>query len=246
MQSELLWNVLLELDIRSLELFCSTSKIYRGGVCQDQQLWKQLVLRDFSDLFPERDLEEQGKNNYKAYYYSLLDTALKANYIIEVHPEPQEYIGSSNILVVKYYFTHLDTDGVKEHSLRFSLTRPSQRDIDVPYENYKEVYNWLYKETLEERKRKGKEFTWSKFSYMSDAVYAGKHGNLAAVRWLHENGVPWDEGSVTAIIIRGDFSIFKYAIDHGAELTLGDLDVIHARRGSEQYKYLVQKGIIVE
>ncbi len=226
---------LKDLNIKGVESHCRIPK----KAC-NQELWKHLVLRDFSDLFPERNLK--SKDDYKSYYYLLLDTALQANSIINRDIEDDRklvlYTSSGNILAVKYYFSHVK--GVNKNSLQFAMT--ADYDPDVPYESYKEVYDWLHQETQRLYKNLGQEFKWN-VHYMENTV---SKGNLAGVKWLHENGCPWNEGSVEIAYEFGHFAVFRYLIENGAEVEDTTIDEIGRDPESDFYRYLLVKEIIEE
>ena len=50
------------------------------------------------------------------------------------------------------------------------------------------------------------------------SYYAARAGNVSFLRYLHENGCPWDSRTTTDASMYGNFSCLRYAVDHGCEL----------------------------
>ncbi len=213
---ELLFPILLTLDIRSLELFCSTSKIYREEICQDQLLWKQLTLRDFSSLFSQEDLQKP-RDDYKSYYYSLLDTALQANYIISDNSEKRKYqlpriyyIVSGNPLVLEY----------KKEELWKGIWK--QYDSTVFFEQFisfgttPEAIDWGFKEASSRSE--------TPLELNEGLIYTAIDlNNLASIKWLTDHGVSCTEGILRRAYDNKNLEIFKHFYDLGCYKNDSDL-----------------------
>ncbi len=173
---ELLLPVLLTLDIRSLELFCSTSSRYREGICQDQQLWKQLVLRDFSEFFSEEYLSEP-QDNYKTQYYILLDEALQANHIIAekrsytFRNEYQAYcVSQGNLLALEH----------EEEELWKGRTPNQFFSLIIKFAPTPEVIDWGFDEVSNRPEVP---------LVLSNSLLLTADGNLVALKWLNDHGI---------------------------------------------------------
>ncbi len=215
-------NVLQNLGIRDLELFCSTSHGYRDNVCQDQGLWKFLVLRDFESSFSLNPLT-LDEEDYKVYYYFLLDTALQANYLLTFPSEEGilKAIATKNHLASQYIFRKDGFQGTSYYDAIYEVG-----DL--------EMLKWLYQYDLDNKRGliggkvsfgEGAAEEAVAYGYLDCLIFLREHGcpltnyvsynaaasgQLECLQYACENGFPYDQLSCQVAALKGYIYILEY------------------------------------
>ncbi len=216
---ELAEKIFRDLRITEVEKFCAgrakSSLVYR--LCFDQHSWKYFTQRDFSEFF---DLQEP--QDWREYYYSLLDQCLIANGHLAIKGyDMYQAIEDNDFLAVK----HLYKDQIFGSDSYYEAAKHGNMDIlKFMYQKGVEVFDESllrnpekaedYKEFLKTNPSKDKISRWMGiFWYPEVCAIAAKRGHLDILQFLIEHGCPIDETAAAYAAKYDHFDCLKYLVE---------------------------------
>ncbi len=229
---ELTEKIFNSLSIVDVEKFCSgrfKSKLIQS-ICLNQYSWKHFVLRDFSEFF---NLQEPGDDDWRKYYYFLLDQCLVANSFLTEWDKLTNKGGGPWVLEI-YRNILINKMLLKDAPLALSYIIDTY--YDGKYEFDDDGYAIAVVVSLDTL-----QFVVEKSEWRSDTSWKDNLCELAvsnrkpnALKYLHEQGFPWDGATLLQSINSGCMKCFRYAHDNGCKLP-EDEPVTVDMRGLKHY-----------
>ncbi len=215
---ELTERIFNDLNIAEVETFCSgrAKSSLKRRICFNQDSWRHFVLRDFKKFF---NLQGPENGDWREYYYFLLDECLVANYYlaewIDVEKKPGVRENRRKILVAEM--------------LKDGALLPLEYVIDNYYSGkYKfesSNYHTAVGGSLETLKFVVEKSEWRHDTAWKNSLceLAASNGRPDALKYLHEQGFPWN-GAVLLNSIRSNcMRCFEYAHNHGCKLPRNEI-----------------------
>ncbi len=222
---ELTERVFNNLNIQDVEKFCAGRFKSRlvDRICFNQHSWKHFVLRDFRKLKEYYDIEVP-REDWRSYYYSLLDECLIANgHLAIVGYNTYSAIVDGDFLTFRHLYR--DEDFTPDNYY-FAARSGNLNILRFMYQKSVEQFETsLLKDSKEDRKYKKflarnpdkREISKYIIGWNGEACnIAAERGNLDILRFLIEHDCPIDEQAASGAAKHDHFDCLKYLVNNGA------------------------------
>ncbi len=192
LSDEIVSEILSLLPVKDLTS-CSSVCQWMHTLCDDQYLWKRLVLRDFSSSY---SLIVPENGNYKGYWRSLNTSYLKTQErLADLSYSCDEAARDGDLLALQLLHK-------QEHLWGIYVCDIAARGGHLNILKYAHEHGC----------------SWNKWT-CGNAIHGG---SVECLKYLHEHGCPWDRytcNSFISEVTQGQLECLKYSLKHDCPMS---------------------------